>query len=737
MQKTPVDELAGLCGIIPGYYDIKGNYVPASIRTKIAILHAMGYDLNNPDALKDVIEAIKLYPWLDIIEPVHIFSISEPVRIPLYIPVKNNNDKRIGIKVSLFDEKGKRLEDMMLTNFNIQEERFIHGRLYIKIEYEQRGLKECGENGLGYFDLEVVIDHSGSEIDGITKRSKIIIAPERAYLPPGLEKKRCWGLSVNLYSLRSADNWGCGDLGDLSRLIPWLSRHGAALIAINPLHALANTIPFGISPYSPLSRLYKNFIYLDMSELCAGDEFKKEILKLKDEKLIDYEKIASLKLSALKKAFKSFLERGYKRNTSVVPQKIAKFFGDPFLAEEFRRYVLNESGDLKLFATYMALSEKFQTTDWQRWPAQYHDPESVSVKEFIEENKEHILFFQYIQWLIDYQHSRLYRKCREVGLSIGLYHDLAIGAVKESFDVWANKGLFCLDLALGAPPDDFSPDGQNWGLPPINPLKLRQRGYDLFIKTLRKNMQYAGALRIDHALGLFRQFWIPSGEKASEGAYVSFPSQDLLRIIALESIRNKTIIIAEDLGTVGENVGESLKNYGMLSYRLFYFERNYPDPSFLGPSRYPELSLSAITTHDLPTIYGFWKGVDIEQRKELGKYPDERTYIMQMEERQRDRLLIIEALKREGILKGDYLIPEEMTEELCLAIYNYLARTPSKIVLVSLDDITGAINQQNMPGTVDTYPNWRQKTVIPLEEILQDKKFMRLAQILEKEGRKC
>ncbi len=715
MQKTPVDELAELSGILPGYYDIKGNYHPASPRTKIALLQAMGYDLNNPYA---AIESIKLYPWLEIIEPVHIFSISEPIRIPLYIPVKDGKDKGIGIKLSLFDEKGKGLEDLILNDFIIQAERLIDNRRYIKIEYEQRELRQ-----IGYFNIEILIEHPEPEINGLKKNSKIIITPQRAYIPHGLEKKRCWGLSVNLYSLRSTDNWGCGDLGDLKKIIPWLSKLGAALIAINPLHALQNTIPFGISPYSPLSRLYKNFIYLDMSDIWpAGDELKGEILKLKDEKLIDYEKIAALKLCALMKAFRSFLERDYKKNTS--------------LAEKFKRYVLNESEDLKLFAAYMALSEKFQTTDWQRWPDQYRDPESLSVKGFIEENKDHILFFQYIQWLIDSQHSEVYKRCRQVGLSIGLYHDLAIGAIKESFDVWVNKDLFCLDLALGAPPDDFSPDGQNWGFPPINPVKLRQRGYDLFIKALRKNMQYAGALRIDHALGLFRQFWIPQGEKASEGAYVSFPWEDLLRIIALESVRNKTIIIAEDLGTVGENVRESLKKYGMLSYRLFYFERNYPDPSFLEPSKYPELSLSAITTHDLPTIYGFWKGVDIEQRRGLGKYPDEKTYTIQVEERQRDRSLIIDALKREGILKRDYVIPEEMTEELCLAIYNYLARMPSKIVLVSLDDIIGAIAQQNMPGTVDAYPNWRQRSVKTLEEILRDKGFIELALMFEREGRR-
>lgn len=713
MKEILLNELSEIAGILPGFYDIKGNYHHASIETKSAILEALGYDLSSESSIREAIERKRLYPWLEVIEPVHVVSLAEGFNIFIYIPAESAQEKRTAINITLFDQEKRKIKEREIP-LKIYEERLINGTRYIKIKYEENQL-----DSPGYYDLELEIVHP--DISVKNKRSKIILSPERAYLPFELEKARCWGLSLNLYSLRSSQNWGAGDFGDLKRLIPWLSELGASIIAINPLHAIPNTVPYGISPYAPISRLYKNFIYLDLSGLEAED-VNESISKLRETPFIDYEGVASTKLQALKKAFRFFLEKDYKKNTER--------------AEEFRRYMLSESEDLELFATYMALSERFKTTDWQRWPVEYQDPLSFSIKRFITENKEEILFFQYLQWLIDEQHRDIHRECREKGLLIGLGHDLAIGALKEGFDVWANKDLFVLNMALGAPPDDFSPDGQNWGFPPMNPEKLRDGGYNFFIKTLKKNMQYGGALRIDHAFGLFRQFWIPEGRRPSEGAYVRFPHEELLKIICLESVRNNTIIIAEDLGTGPEKARETLQKYGMLSYRLFYFERNYPDPSFPEPSKYPELSLSAITTHDLPTIYGFWKAVDIEQRKKLGKYQDERTYIIQVEERQRDRLLIIEALKREGILKRDYVIPEEMTEELCLAIYNYLARTPSKIVLVSLDDIIGAIAQQNMPGTVDAYPNWRQRSVKTLEEILQDKGFIELALMFEREGRR-
>jgi 4-alpha-glucanotransferase len=248
-------------------------------------------------------------------------------------------------------------------------------------------------------------------------------------------------------------------------------------------------------------------------------------------------------------------------------------------------------------------------------------------------------------------------------------------------------------------------------------------------------MKYNGALRIDHALGLFRLFWIPCGMPAEKGAYLTYPWEDLIRIIALESVRNKTMVIAEDLGTVGENVREELQRFRMLSYRLFYFERNYPDPSFKRPELYPPLALCAITTHDLPTVYGYWACRDIEEKKKLNIYQDEELIRKRLDERERDRMLLLKALISFGIIPENFQAKPFMTHELCLAVYEYLARTPCKLVAVSLDDIIGTLDQQNMPGITGSYPNWMRKTPLSLEQILDDPRFYELSDMFRLNNR--
>jgi 4-alpha-glucanotransferase len=367
---------------------------------------------------------------------------------------------------------------------------------------------------------------------------------------------------------------------------------------------------------------------------------------------------------------------------------------------------------------------------------EYQKQSNIEVQKFKKENLKTMLYHKYVQWQIDRQLKKVADEARKSGMSVGLYHDIAIGSVDGGNDAWNYQDVLAEDADVGAPPDDFSPEGQNWGFSPQIPEKMKETAYELFIQTMRKNMKYCGALRIDHALGMFRLFWIPRGMHPKDGAYVKYPSEDLLRIIALESVRNKTIIIAEDLGTIGENVREILRQFQMLSYKLFYFERNYPDPSFVKPDQYPEIALCAVTTHDLPTLYGYWEGQDIMARKQLGKYNDDAIFLKQVNERERDKALILSALKSQNILPEEYpSVPEmipQMTTELCLAVYRYLALTPSKLLSVSLDDITGVLNQQNMPGTIDAYPNWTQKTPITLEQMISDKRFLDLSEMLKK-----
>jgi len=369
---------------------------------------------------------------------------------------------------------------------------------------------------------------------------------------------------------------------------------------------------------------------------------------------------------------------------------------------------------------------------WQQWPVEYQNPSRNAVQAFIKAHKKEILFYQYIQWLINRQLKEVSDEAGNLGMTVGLYYDLAIGAMGGGSDAWSYQDVIAREADVGSPPDDFNPEGQNWGFPSLIPEKLEDTGYELFIQTMRKNMKYGGALRIDHALGMFRLFWIPHDMSPKEGAYINYPSEDLLRIVALESVRNKTLVIAEDLGTIGENVRETLERFHMLSYRLFYFERNYPEPSFIPPDKYPDMALCAITTHDLPTIYGYWVGQDLKVKKELGMYSDDKFWQEQVNERERDKQRILFALKSQGIISDDCQSEQKMTPELCLAIYHYLALTPCKLLLVSLDDIIGALNQQNMPGTVDEHPNWMQKTLLTYEEMISDKRFTALSEMLRK-----
>lgn len=732
-----IDEQARFFGIVPEYWDIFGNKKIASFETKKAILRAMKVKTESEEDIRCEIENRKLKKWKNIIDPVHVVSENTlPLILSFRLPVNSGKESSLELSLSFKDENGNKTKNKFLWNDLVfLEDKLIDGDRYINVQATDNLKRD-----IGYYSIDVECSHPDKIFHGnknkITASSRLIITPDSCYIPSELDGGQMWGMSVNLYSIRSEQNYGVGDFRDLRGIIKLTADMGGGFVGINPLHAIPNTKPYGISPYSPISRLYRNFIYLSISDIFEMKEFNscrftltaemlEEIDRLKKSDTIDYEKVANLKSKILKSVFNYFYKEHYKKDTAC--------------AKEFKQYILNEGKPLETFALYMVLWEDFKETkniySWQKWPEEYRDLSSSVVEKIKKKYKKEIIFQQFVQWLIELQLKDVVSWCEKHGMTIGLYNDLAIGSIGSGSDVWCNQDIYG-NADVGAPPDDFSPDGQNWGFPPMIPEKMLETGYELFIKTIRKNMQYGGALRIDHALGLFRLFWIPSGLSASDGAYVEYPHEDLLRIVALESVRNKSVVVAEDLGTIGDNVRDALKKFRMLSYRLFYFERNYPDPSFVSPSEYPPMALCSVTTHDLPTLYGYWVGQDIKAKKDLGKYSEENHSARLLEERERDKNLILTALKSQNILPDDFQADaekiNEMTPELCNAIYEYLARTPCKLILVSLDDIIGTLNQQNMPGTVDTYPNWMQKTPISLEMILTDKRFSKLAEMFRR-----
>lgn len=699
---TPEDavvELASLSGIEPSYYDIFGNLHVTPVETKKAVLASMG--------LADIegeLKRLRLGPWLTLIEPVMVVSAdSQPDAIAVRFPLNEGLENDVVLRWSITDEEGNRFE-RKFCGIVASKSVVIDGSRHVEAALPN----ETGRK-IGYYDIALKCETGEASLEG---SMLLIVAPESCHVPP----ERTWGVSLNLYSLRSQGNWGVGDFGDLGEFIEMLSGEGGGFVGLNPLHAITNHAPYGISPYYPLSRLYRNFIYLDMKQAASSSpamrktirsrSFAAKIEAMRNAPLIDYDGVSALKEKALRRAFSSF--------DMDSPE-----------GGDFKLYVLREGKALRDFATFMALAGHLGSYRWRDWPEGYRSPEGTDVEEFRKANKKEVLFQKYLQWLIDKQLEAL--RLRAGKMPVGIYCDLAVGSSGDGSDSWSHQGLFAAGASTGAPPDSFNPKGQNWGLPPLIPERLRQLRYEPFISVIRKNLRHAGALRVDHAMGLFRLFWIPDGMPPSEGAYVRYPYEDLLRIIALESKRHGAAIIAEDLGTVTDEAREAMGRFGMLSTRLFYFERNWDTMAFLPPEAYPELALTAVTTHDLPTIRGFWEGRDMEVKKSLGIYQDGEAMEKDAQDRERDRRLMLDAL-RASVTEAEE--GGEARSELVISVYEYLARTPSRLLSIYLDDIMGTPDQQNMPGTVDGHPNWRQKTPSALSEMLTTPRFKALCQML-------
>jgi 4-alpha-glucanotransferase len=550
-----------------------------------------------------------------------------------------------------------------------------------------------------------------------------------------------WGFCTQLYGLRSARNWGVGDFGDLSELQEWAARAlGADIIGLNPLHALRNTWPYHVSPYSPESRLYLNVLYLDVERVAEYKEsqaaqdilgdtgFRYRLEALRRTNLVNYEDVWSAKRKVLEALFRRFRERHLAGQLHLQPKTER--------GHAFMRFLTEEGKNLERFALFQVLSEELRRDRpslwmWHDWPEGYRDPSSSDVEAFRRKHVERVLFHEYLQWIAAEQLREVAERGRTLGMAVGLYHDFALGSDRGGSDAWIFQDVLALQADCGAPPDAFAPEGQNWGLPPINPERLRASAYRPFVDLLRKNVQYGGGLRLDHVMALFRLFWIPRGLPPSAGAYVQYPADDLLSILALESMRHQIVIVGEDLGTVPDNIRDRLARSRVLSYRVFYFERR-DNGDWKRPHDYPAQAVAVVTTHDLPTLAGYWKAEDIHLRGRLGFYRDLGTQQQALAERESDKARILATLRSEGLWSGGETVSTvpEMTDELCRMIHTYLARTPSWVVLVNLEDVIGEQEQANLPGTVETHPNWSRKLSLSLEDLRKDLRFRQLAAAL-------
>lgn len=731
--------LADRTGIAADYYDIAGTRHVTTDETRRAILAAMNLRVANREELIAELESWDNRWWLRGCEPVYVLRLGrEAATWSWYGPCESSDESALQVQWSLYAENGEtQFERTEGPSLRVEEIRTIQERRFVRVALAfPQGLP------LGYYSVKAHAKGGGSNTESTFR---LIVTPSRCYIPDELQQGvRWWGIALQLYSLRSHHNWGVGDFRDLGAVIEWAGKRlGAAVIGLNPLHALKNTKPYHISPYAPTSRLFLNDLYIDVTQVrecwtgldvqnhLTDPSFRSRIEAARRSELVDYDAVRLAKREVLELCYRTFLRDNFEGVEPKLNPRTARGWS-------FQQFTEQEGESLAHYALFQALEEERQSTQppsmvWADWPEPYRTPTSAAVDEFRHQHKPRVRFFQFLQWIAGEQLHALAKKTHEAGMAIGLYHDCALGSDRYGFDGWRYQDVLALKADCGAPPDAFAPDGQNWGLSPLDPLCLRMSGYRYFIELLRNNLRYGGAIRIDHVMALFRLFWIPRGLAPAMGTYVHYRDDELLGILALESVRAKAMVIGEDLGTVPDWVRDRLGAAGVSSYRVFYFEREHSG-CWKPPPHYPAQSLAVVTTHDLPTLRGYWEGTDIETRSALGLFPSEQALNAMWEERHREKAGILTALKSEGLLPSG--VPDDpaqvplMTTELMESIYQYLARTPASIVLANIEDVIGTRCQANLPGTVDQHPNWRRKVSLTVEELVQDRRFEHLASLL-------
>jgi (1->4)-alpha-D-glucan 1-alpha-D-glucosylmutase len=577
-------------------------------------------------------------------------------------------------------------------------------------------------------------------IDGLDGETMIVASPGRCYRPPAVrDGGRVWGPAVQLYALRSPRNWGIGDFSDLDALIDSMAGQGADVIGLNPLHALFPTDPQRASPYSPSSRQRLNVLYIDVEAVddfaaceparrrVESPEFQARLAALREASLVDHAGVAAAKFEVLELLFEHFRTH-----------HLLRVGGPDAAGKAFQDFVAEQGEPLRRHALFEALQAHFAAADpqcwgWLAWPEAYRDIDAPAVQAFAAGQADRLQYHQYLQWLAERQLAHAGARCEALGMGIGLYLDLAVSVDRGGSDAWGAQHCFAVGASIGAPPDEFNPAGQNWGLPPLRPDRLRASHYQPFVQMLRENMRHAGALRIDHVMGLMRLFWIPPGRTAHDGAYVRYAVDEMLAIVAVESHRHRCMVVGEDLGTVEDAMREALARADVLSYRLLYFEKQQGG-GFTAPAAYPPAALVAISTHDLATLAGWWSGHDLRLRLSLGLFPDPRLFDRQLLDRAQERIQLMLAVREAGLLSSDQaaqaLALATPTPQTMQAIHAFLAAAPSALMVFQLEDVAGEVEQANMPGTVDTHPNWRRKLALPVQALAASDAMRGLAEHL-------
>lgn len=703
-----VEQLATLSGVCGDYEDWAGRPVSVPTELKVPILQAMGFDLSSTDSARAAMQRYQEQQWDSLIAPVNVVHQGQPFTVDMYVP-----EGRLGnsFKGEFELESGRRRSiSVKADSLEVIERKSFPSRDLVKL-----ALILPQDLPTGYHQLTL----KNRNLEAI---SLIIVAPPSCFEPESLAKgHKIWGSAIQLYTLRTNNDWGIGDFSSLKTLAQKLAEQGANIIGLNPIHSLYPANPLHTSPYSPSSRNYINPLYLDVTAIPEFSQsssaqamvndapFQDAIAQARQTEYVDYERVAGLKFKVLEQLFKEFQQEHIQTES---PR-----------GKAFLNFCDIRGASLKRHATYEALYAHFKQLDimswgWPCWPEEYQTPDSDAVSTFIKENDDAIQHYQYLQWLAEIQLAEAQQTAIEAGMQVGIYRDLAVGVDRGGADVWSNRDIYCLDASVGAPPDGVAPQGQNWGLPPFNPVTLKQHHYAPFIEMVRSNMSHCGALRIDHVMGLLRLWWCPNGKTADFGAYTYYPLNDLLGIIKLESQRRQCLVFGEDLGTVPPEIEASLPPAKCYSNEVVLF--SCEGDRFMSPGEFKPMALTCISNHDIPTLKAWWNCLDLSLRQELGIYDTEKTET-EKQARHRDKIALIHTLidinERPWGMNPDEISTQVYTREVMEKLHYYLAKTTSKIVVLQLEDILQIETPVNVPGTSSEYPNWQRKLTDTLENL--------------------
>lgn len=721
-----LNDLACAVGIWPSFLDRTTNITyEADDQSKQAILKSLGFLADTDAEIEASFLKLQQEKYDSLIDKTFVLTTAEQEDFFFSIRVMENKVP-LSIVWQITTESGEVFEDEVSLDALEKTQELVGEKIYYTYIL---GLTLALE--MGYHTLSVELKGKG-----VKENASLIIVPEKCYLPDVLDgDKKVFGYPVQLYSLKSQNNWGIGDYTDLKKLVDIAIKTGASFIGVNPLTALFFDNPDDASPYFPNSRLFLNPLYVDMEAIAEAKD-NQDFEELKECKIfqsylteartgdkVDYQKVAAIKKQAFKILFKKFRADNFDDEGIALTKR----------GQAFDAFVQEKGQALESFAVFQTLrnhaSKNKTSMMWREWQKDFQNPKNSAIQAFIKKNEMSILRVYYQQFVAFEQFDSVLKKIEK--LPLGLYTDMPVGVSDNSAEVWTNQDVFMQGVTTGAPPDTFNLNGQDWSLAPFNPRMLKQTGFKAFINVIQSAMKGAGAVRIDHAFGLMRLYLRVQG---ATGAYLTYPFKELTGIMALESHRNKTVVIAEDLGTAPDGFSKAMMDLNAFSFKIMHYQQDWQ--GLMAPQMYDPCSLIATGTHDLPSYVGFFKGLDLELGLEKKTISLEQ-YQAHKENRKREKQLFFEAFEKQGFdmneTKEDFIISQQVPAFFIPSIYAYLAKTKSKILLVRPEDVFEMEAQFNLPGTYMEHPNWRYKLPISLEDMLKDKRLKKVVEILKEE----